>query len=196
MIIVSIFLNLHIIFFQGQPTNNDNSVCHASLSVCTNYFEKKFSGNFQRDKTESVIKNEVGFLMALSADGPWECFDSLFPLSVIPKSLQNDYVAIEVVMKNGKKHAVLRGLATVVNDSDVKLDILVCSMLSAKDKEDYSQGNSDEVVEEIFENQRCQPISGWGSGQTSVQNNDPGRWSNRDFSYSSMVSLVYGMCIF
>lgn len=135
--------------------------------------------------------------MALSADGPWECFDSLFPLSVIPKSLQNDFVAIEVVMKNGKKHAILRGLATVVNDSDVKLDILVCSMLSVKATEEYShRNNSDEVVEEIFENQRCQPISGWGSGQSSVQNNDPGRWSNRDFLYSSLVSLVGGMCIF
>ncbi|CAM8996430.1 unnamed protein product [Rhodiola kirilowii] len=172
---------------KGQPTKNENLLNHASLSVCTNYFEKKLSGNFQRDKTESVVENEVGFWMGLSADGPWECFDSLFPLSVIPKSLKDDFVAIEVVTKNGKKHAILRGLATVVNDSDVKLDVLVCSMSSIQTQDDLLKTNtSDEVVEEIFENQRCQPISGWGSGQPGIHHTDPGRWSNRDFLYSSM----------
>uniref|UniRef100_A0A7N0UXF0 PH domain-containing protein n=1 Tax=Kalanchoe fedtschenkoi TaxID=63787 RepID=A0A7N0UXF0_KALFE len=169
---------------KGQVTGNEKLLDRASLTISTNYFEKKLSGNFQRDKAESLVENEVGFWIGLSADGPWECFDSLFPLSVIPKSLKNDFVAMEVVMKNGKKHVIFRGLATVVNDSDIKLDILVCSISSIQPQDDLN--DSDAVVEEVFENQRWQPVSGWVSGHPGVHNNDPGRWSNRDFSYSSM----------
>ncbi|CAM9004161.1 unnamed protein product [Rhodiola kirilowii] len=127
---------------KGQLTSNEKLLDIASLSTCTNYFEKKLSGNFQREKTESIIENKVGYFIGLSASGPWEFFDSLFPLSVIPKSLMNDFVAKEVVLKNGKKHAIFRGLASVVNDSDVKLDILVCSISSNQAQDDLSKLNN------------------------------------------------------
>lgn len=101
----------------------------------------------------------------------------MLPLSVVPKSLQSEFIAMEVVMKNGKKHAIFRGLATVVNDSDINLDISVChaSMI-----QDSGSSSHNIVVEEIFENQRCQPNFGQG--------NDPPIWSTKDFSYSSKVS--------
>lgn len=102
---------------------------------------------------------------------------------MVPKTLEDDFIALEVVMKNGKKHAVLRSLVTVVNDSDVKLEIVVCSLASIQGSSDAS-GTSNTVVEEVFENQRFYPISGWGSSH----NTDPGRWSTRDFSYTSKVS--------
>lgn len=69
---------------------------------------------------------------------------SCVPLSVIPKSIEDGYIAIEVVMKNGKKHAILRGLVSVVNDSDVKLDILVCNISTIQTQDDLSKPkNSD-----------------------------------------------------
>ncbi|KAF5752107.1 hypothetical protein HS088_TW01G00014 [Tripterygium wilfordii] len=98
-----------------------------SLLVSTSYFERNMIANFQRDTvSESVHDRDIGFWVGLSQDGKWESVRSLLPLSVVPKSLQNDYIAMEVVMKNGRKHAIFRGLATVVNDSDMKFDISIC----------------------------------------------------------------------
>lgn len=134
-------------------------------------------------ENEGRFDNDVGFWVGASPEGGWDCIRSLLPLSVAPKSLEDDFVALEVVMKNGKKHAVLRSLVTVVNDSDVKLEIVACSLSSIQGSSVYSS-TSNTVVEEVFENQRYHPISGWGSSQ----NTDPGRWSTRDFSYTSKVS--------
>lgn len=51
---------------------------------------------------------------------------SLLPLSVIPQSLDNEFVAMEMIMTNEQKCAIFIDLLTVVNDSDVKLDISKC----------------------------------------------------------------------
>lgn len=88
-------------------------------------------------------------------------------------------------MRNGKKHAIFRGLATVVNDSDVNLDILVCHVSKIQDS---GSSTPNIVVEEIFENQRYHPISGWGNKWPGFQGSDPACWSTRDFSCSSKVS--------
>ncbi|PIN00426.1 hypothetical protein CDL12_27074 [Handroanthus impetiginosus] len=89
-------------------------------------------------------------------------------------------------MKNGKKHAVFRGLATVTNDSDIKLNISTChaSMITGHDISSRVSSNK-QVIEEIFENQQYHPVSGWGNNEYGSRFKDPGRWSTRDFSYSS-----------
>ncbi|KAM1191562.1 hypothetical protein PS2_011823 [Malus domestica] len=97
------------------------------LLVSTSYFERKTTPSFQRDlEAENVTDRDIGFSVGLGPDGVWQNIRSLLPLSVVPKWLQNDFMALEVVVKNGKKHAIFRGLATVVNETDVKLKISVC----------------------------------------------------------------------
>jgi vacuolar protein sorting-associated protein 13A/C len=104
---------------------------HSFLLVSTSYFERKSIANLKLDaESENVMDRDMGFWVGLSSEGVWECVRSLLPVSVVPKSLQNDFIAMEVVMKNGKKHVIFRGLATVVNDSDVKLGISICHVSS------------------------------------------------------------------
>lgn len=176
-----------------QAQHDDDNDLHdcGFLLVSTTYFERNLVANFQREKkAEDSCTRDVGFWVRFSPEGAWESIRSLLPLSVVPKSVQNDFIAMEVVMKNGKKHAIFRGLAAVVNDSDVKLDISICHV-SLVHGHDPSLGisNLNIVIEEIFENQRYHPISGWGNKWPGFRSNDPGRWSTRDFSYSSKVSI-------
>lgn len=166
-----------------QDKNIENIQERGVLLVSTSYFERKTGVKLTEDaENEGGSDNDVGFWVGAAPKGAWECIRSLLPLSVVPKSLEDDFIALEVVMKNGKKHAVLRSLVAVMNDSDVKLEIVVCSLSSIQGSSN-SSSTSNTLVEEVFENQRYHPISGWGSSQ----NTDPGRWSTRDFSYTSKV---------
>ncbi|XVF38939.1 hypothetical protein REPUB_Repub20aG0145800 [Reevesia pubescens] len=166
-----------------KSNNVEDMHDHGYLSVSTSYFERNTTANFQRDaENKDASDMDIGFWVRLGTEGSWESIRSLLPLSVVPKSLQSEFIAMEVVMKNGKKHAIFRGLATVVNDSDVNLDISVCQ---ASMIQDPGSSSHNIVVEEIFENQRYQPISGWGNKWPGFRGNDPGRWSTKDFSYSS-----------
>lgn len=131
--------------------------------------------------------SEVGFWVGLGPDGPWESFGSILPLSVVPKSLNQNTFAFEVVMRNGKKHATLRALAIILNDADIKLEVSICPAYISNSLTNVERGSTPLVTEEIFENQRYLPISGWGNKGSGFDSNDPGRWSTRDFSYSSKV---------
>lgn len=145
--------------------------------------------NFQLEvENEDAVDRDIGFWVGLGPDGSWESVRSLLPLSVVPKSLLNDFFAMEVVMKGGKKHAIFRGLATVVNDSDIKLDISISSV-SLPHGSEHSQhtSGSNTVVEELFENQCFQPISTGGNRWSGSCRDEPAWWSTRDFSYSSKV---------
>ncbi|GAB2300237.1 hypothetical protein Dimus_034275 [Dionaea muscipula] len=99
---------------------------YGSLLLSTSYFERKTAADMKKESI-SDEDSEAGFLIALGSDGPWERIRPLLPQSVFPKTLGASLIAMEVVMKDGKKHAILRGLATVVNESDIKLDVLACS---------------------------------------------------------------------
>ncbi|ONK67151.1 uncharacterized protein A4U43_C06F16540 [Asparagus officinalis] len=170
---------------KGQKIANDAKETCGTLVMSTSYFERSANMNSQMGMASSVNDDgDVGFWIGLRPDGPWEKFGSTLPLSIVPKSLDRKPFAFEVVMRNGKKHATLRALAVVVNLADVKLEVSVCP---AYTHSLMNQGRSATplVMEEVFENQRYQPISGWGSRGSSFQGNDPGHWSTRDFSYSS-----------
>ncbi|OMO58553.1 hypothetical protein COLO4_34529 [Corchorus olitorius] len=94
------------------------------LFVSTSYFERITTANFLRNaESKDASDKDIGFWVKLGTEDSWESIRSLLPVSVVPKSLQSEFIAMEVVMKNGKKHCIFRGLATVVNDSDVNLDI-------------------------------------------------------------------------
>ncbi|XP_062108869.1 uncharacterized protein LOC133819601 isoform X1 [Humulus lupulus] len=149
------------------------------LFVSTTCFERKTTPKIKKDMgTDTVLERDVGFWVGLGPQGTWESIRSLLPLSVVPKSLQNDFIAMEVVMKNGKKHAIFRSLATLVNESDVMLDISISPSPN-------SGTSNNSVAEEIFQNQRYQPSSGWGNNWSGLGSVEPGPWSSRDFLNSS-----------
>lgn len=169
---------------QVQQNSQDEALDYGCLLVSTTCFERKTTPKFQNDMgKENFMGRDVGFWVGLGPHGTWESIRSLLPLSVVPKSLQNNFIAMEVVMKNGKKHAIFRSLATLVNESDVKLDILICHVFP------NSGTSNNSVVEEIFQNQRYQPSSGWGNNWSGFGSVEPGPWSTRDFSNSSKVSI-------
>ncbi|KAJ4843890.1 hypothetical protein Tsubulata_025940 [Turnera subulata] len=170
-----------------QLENAEDAAACGYLSVSTTYFERNVLPSFERfEETGGSCHRDIGFWVRLGPNVEWQSIRSLLPLTVVPKSIQNNFFAMEVVMKNGKKHVIFRALATVINDSDVKLDISVCNISLV-----HGQGpltaprNPNIVIEEIFENQYYHPGSGWGNKRPGFQINGPCRWSNRDFSYSS-----------
>ncbi|KAH7682946.1 Vacuolar protein sorting-associated protein 13 [Dioscorea alata] len=172
---------------KDQDGSGEDRVNCGNLVVSTTYFERGSCLNSQR-KTESTMSSDrdVGFWVGLCPEGPWESIDSLLPLAVIPQSIDKNPFALEVTMQNSKKHAILRALAIVMNDADVKFEISLCpaSMLSSSIV-NMENSNFSTVTEEVFENQRYQPISGWGNNSSNSHSSDPGRFSTRNFSYSS-----------
>lgn len=188
---VSFGSSLKILFSHFQQNDPENMTDCGILLVSSSYFERRTIANFQRDVgNENFIDRDTGFWVGLRADGAWQSIRSLLPLSTAPILLQDDYIAMDVVMKNGKKHASLRGLVTVVNDSDIKLDISIChvSLIHEYDAS-LGTGSSNIVVEEIFENQRYHPNSGWSDQVLGFRHDDPGHWSTQDFSHSSKVTF-------
>lgn len=171
--------------------NNFEGKHNGSLFVETSYFERNTIANLQKDViSENDADRDIGFWVGLDRKNEWKSIRSLLPLSVVPTSLQNEFIAMEVVMKNGKKHAMFRGLVTVVNDSDVRLNISTCHSSSSLDT-DSSQGVSSNksAVEEVFQNQYYHPTSGWGNKWPSHLEK-AGHWSTRDFSRSSKVGML------
>ncbi|KAL5541456.1 hypothetical protein UlMin_009166 [Ulmus minor] len=169
-----------------QQNNLDEMDDYGCLLVSTTCFERKKTPNFQSNVGAlNILDRDIGFWIGLSSEGSWESIRSLLPLSVVPKSLRNDYIAMEVVMKNGKKHVIFRSLTTVVNESDVKLDISISHMSLVFGSDPSSGTNSNVVAEEVFQNQCYQPSSGWGNNWSGFRSDEPGHWSSRDFSNSS-----------
>ncbi|KAL3505576.1 hypothetical protein ACH5RR_030958 [Cinchona calisaya] len=155
--------------------------------VSASYYEGKIFSNFENDQGGgSNIDKDIGFWVGLAPEGAWQSFRSFLPLSVITRTLKDDLMAVDVVIKNGKKHAILRGLATVTNDSDIKLDISICDVSMVQTRDPFGERSSaNVVVEEIFQNQWYHPTSGWGNHRPGFSENEPRRWSTRDFSCSS-----------
>lgn len=137
---------------------------------------------------DSISNAESDFWIGLSPDGPWESFTAALPVTVLPKSLNNNHFAFEVSMRNGRKHATLRGLAVIANDADIKLEVSLCpvNMLNSSALNTRSLSSSN-AIDEVFENQWYRPIMGWGANPSS----DLMQWSTRDCSYSSKVFSRY-----
>ncbi|KAG0489289.1 hypothetical protein HPP92_008100 [Vanilla planifolia] len=183
---------------KGQVTNDDGSKDCGLLVISTTYFEHNIDMNFQRGMQNTIVADrDVGFWVGLGPHGPWESFSSVLPQSVVPKLLDKIPFAFEVMMKNGRKHAILRALTVIKNETNMKIEVSLCpsSMLCSPL---LSTGGGKPIfeTEEVFENQVYQPISGW-AGKSSFHG-DPVQWSTRDFSYSSKdffePSLPSGWC--
>uniref|UniRef100_A0ACD5YZI2 Uncharacterized protein n=1 Tax=Avena sativa TaxID=4498 RepID=A0ACD5YZI2_AVESA len=170
---------------KGTALNGGDKKGCGALVLSSCYIERSTQTNFQNWK-DSISNAEGGFWVGLTPDGPWESFTAVLPVSIIPKSLNNNHFAFEITMRNGKKHATLRALAIIANDSDMELEVSVCpvnkissSMLNS------GSTSSTNTVDEVFENQWYRPISGWTSNYSSDHGIELGQWSTRDCSYSS-----------
>lgn len=170
---------------------------YGRLFLSTSYVESNTIAKLQREaENDTHFDSDVGFWVGLRPEGAMKSIKSLLPVSLVPKSLGNDFIAMEVILKNGKKHVIFRGFVTVINDTTMKLDISVCHMSLLDDKSPtIGKGSGNVIFEEIFENQYYQPMCGWGDKPTQVDNKDPKRWSTNDFSYSSNVSVIYRLTL-
>ncbi|KAK9670363.1 hypothetical protein RND81_13G196500 [Saponaria officinalis] len=132
---------------QKRDTSEEGTNNLGSLLASTSYFERKIAVELPNEAIdENEGDSDVGFWAALRPDGPWESLRSLLPLSVIPKFLEDDLIAMEVVLKNGKKHAIFRGLATVINDTNVKLDLAVHPLSMIDPRTGDARKSMDDIV--------------------------------------------------
>ncbi|CAH2036004.1 unnamed protein product [Thlaspi arvense] len=111
-----------------QRKNAEDIHDNGCLLVSTSYFEKTTIPNTLKNmESKEFVDGDTGFWIGVRPDDSWHSIRSLLPLSIAPKSLENDFIAMEVSMRNGRKHATFRCLATVVNDSDINLEISISS---------------------------------------------------------------------
>lgn len=131
--------------FQGQHIDEVNSQSY--LSISTSYIEKSMGTDESQSRDKNEVDTDTGFWVALSSGGPWDGFRSLLPLSVITKKLDDDFVALEISMRNGRKHAIFRALATVTNDADIILDISTCNALTMSEQEVSSRSSKTTIID-------------------------------------------------
>ncbi|XP_024384462.1 uncharacterized protein [Physcomitrium patens] len=148
--------------------------------------KEKMTDFESKDDTKGV---DIGLLLAVTPEGPWAGLRSFLPVTTVPKEIGRRLLAIEVSMQQNQKCVKVRSLATVVNNTDMALEICLCPypLLNIPDGSTKdSESSLSTVVEEIFENQRYQPLAGWGSKWPGhMMPGDPSRWSNRDYSNTS-----------
>ncbi|CAA6659805.1 unnamed protein product [Spirodela intermedia] len=113
---------VHLSSFCVSLCNGGSMDC-GSLLLSTAFFERNNNVNFQGERRNTVTSDrDTGFCIGLDPNGPWECFGSLLPVAVVPRSINKKNFAFEVFIKNGRKHAILRPLAVVVNDTNIKME--------------------------------------------------------------------------
>lgn len=130
-----------------------------------------------------------------SNDGPWTSVGLNYALGPAPWFIGNDAVASEIVLDSGVKHLFIRSLVVVQNDADFTIEVSllpkpIVGKAGIQLESEFEHQPPDEgvIVEEVFENERYQPISGWGSSWPGhLLPTDPGHWSKRDFTNSSEV---------
>ncbi|KAJ9559357.1 hypothetical protein OSB04_013971 [Centaurea solstitialis] len=149
----------HLLTRRGQQ-KNDDLLFQGCLVASTSYFEMKTISNLQSSLGEEKdVDNDVGFWVGLGPEGSHERW---------------------------KETCNFEGLASIANDLNVKLDINICSASRSQDPDlPAEEVGGSIVVEEVFENQKHSSLLGWNIRRPSFRGNDPGRWSNRNFSYSS-----------
>lgn len=150
--------------------------------------EKKSAG---LPKTE-VDRSDIGLWFSSNSEGPWTGLRSVLTLGTFPRQIGEQSLAVEVSLQQGSKQVKLRSLVTVANNTDMSLTVCICpfSRLNTPDGGKTSSDEPDIALEEVFENQRFQPLGGWGSKWPGhLMPTDPGRWSSGDLSSSSQVSL-------
>ncbi|XP_024542530.1 uncharacterized protein LOC9648284 isoform X1 [Selaginella moellendorffii] len=182
-----------------RPPRKRGNIAELQSQECGNIAVQLYffstAPDWRRDKDEKLPTKDYGLLFSCRPDGPWESLRCVLPFATIPKTVGEQQVAVDVTMDQGRKHATFRSLVIVANNTDMALEVAICpySLLHTPNDTDggaTSLDNSTRVDEECFENQRYQPLAGWGSKWPGhLIPTDPGRWSTRDFTQSSQEIL-------
>eukprot|EP00850_Spirogloea_muscicola_P018627 SM000173S02996 [mRNA] locus=s173:28246:52241:- [translate_table: standard] len=135
--------------------------------------------------------------IADSPEGPWTGIRWLQSTGtrIVPRRVGQRGLAVEVLSLSSERlgagtHARLRSLATLVNNCAVPLEAR-CWPRALLDEagpasEAAQRGSTTLMAEEVFENQRYQPVAGWGSSWPGhLLPMDPPRWTSADGSKSS-----------
>ncbi|GJP54206.1 hypothetical protein CLOM_g13301 [Closterium sp. NIES-68] len=118
--------------------------------------------------------------LACRADGEWCCVRSMAGVMTVALAVEGRPVAAELGVRGGLKCITLRSLVILKNATDAPVDVCVCPfvLLDFADEE-----AAEEVEEEMYENQRYQPMMGWGSlWPGHLMPGDPARFSALDLS--------------
>ncbi|KAL2636221.1 hypothetical protein R1flu_007700 [Riccia fluitans] len=131
---------------------------------------------------------ELGSLqLSLTPDGPWNQVGLNYALGAAPWQVNEDTMASEFYVEGGVKHLLIRSLVVVQNGTEFDVEVSLCMVSALGSKTSIVEnGASDIVEEEVFENQRYQPLIGWGSRWPGhLLPTDPGRYSDRHLKESS-----------
>jgi hypothetical protein len=100
--------------------------------------------------------------------------------------LCSDTISTEADVNDMEKQLMFRSLAVVTNDTEFPLDLALSSNEHHKQITAYDQVTS--KMEEVYENERYQPLLGGGSTWPGhLLPTDPQHWSKRDGSCSRKV---------
>ncbi|XP_024524741.1 uncharacterized protein LOC9654875 isoform X2 [Selaginella moellendorffii] len=116
-----------------------------------------------------------------SPDGPWTklCLTLASRSSYL--KIGSEAAASELGVIGGVKHLTVRSLVRLQNNTSVTMEVSLFPHSANQDSQE-----NDTISEEVFENERFQPMLGWGSSWPGhLLPLDPGRWSKRDLSGSS-----------
>ncbi|CAM6084054.1 unnamed protein product [Calypogeia fissa] len=123
-----------------------------------------------------------------SREGPWNAVGLNYALGPSSMTIYNDIVASEFYVENGVKHLVMRSLVSVKNGTDFDLEVSLAMINILRTAQGTQNSGENDVIgevveEEFFENERYQPIVGWGSKWPGhLLPTDPGRYSARDYT--------------
>lgn len=192
-VIYSLFF---LFLLQTGPVDHEAQKKNGGLITVSMYFfsakseeKEKKEGFDSKDDTKGV---DIGLWLAVSPKGPWTGLRSVLPVTTVPKEIGSRPLAVEVTMQQNQKCVKLRSRITILNNTDIALDVCLCPFPLLNTPEGStkgSEGKPSTVVEEIFENQRYQPLAGgWGSKWPGhMLPSDPSRYSNRDYSKTNPV---------
>ncbi|KAH7316123.1 hypothetical protein KP509_21G079300 [Ceratopteris richardii] len=90
--------------------------------------------------------------------------------------LDHDTIATETIINDMHKEITYRSLVIVKNSTDFVMDVALSD----------DKGDGDIKHAEVFENERYEPLLGWGSTCPGhLMPTDPKRWSKDDYTWSS-----------
>ncbi|XP_057872719.2 uncharacterized protein LOC131078906 isoform X2 [Cryptomeria japonica] len=127
-------------------------------------------------------------------EGPWTTVSLNYSTSTTCWRMGHVMVASEVSLKGSNKYVIIRSLVSVLNQTDFAIDLHISpeslnyklGYVTGHDYDNEQQTSDNFIWDEVFENERYNPLLGWGSSFPGhLLPSDPGHWSIRDDSYSS-----------
>eukprot|EP00897_Mesotaenium_endlicherianum_P008373 jgi/Mesen1/7564/ME000392S06833 len=170
---------------QGREQEEHGRSPGGTVVISENFFTLGSNGHVQT--AHSVLQSMGGddaadddaMVQLRSADGgPWAALRSVAAVMTVTMHVGGRPLALESGARGGLKYVALRSLAVLQNCTDVPLEVCVCprALVGVEDG-----GSCAARVDEVYENQRYQPLMGWGSAGYLMPS-DPSRFSSLDLA--------------